>query len=186
MTSEPASPTAVRGRRGAWGILLAALLIGGLSLAPRGVEVTVHNMTDRMLDVRVESGEDVAFIPRLEPGHQGAAVVCPKRDTSIQLAFDYGERAVVHGLRVYTFHDAIGSASATIVAGDGDSPPTIRHVFHRSGYSPWSLLPHGLFVRGAGLGLALGLLVAAWISFRFSRRGSPQRSTRIAASVGAE
>jgi len=167
MTAEQNMQTEARGGRLAWALLVVGLLIGGLSLAPRGVEVTVHNRTDRSLDVRVESGQDVAFIPGIAPGGQGAAEVCPKHDSSIQLAFHHEGHAVVHDLRVYTFHDAIGSASATIGGGEGgDAPPGISNVSHDSFYSPWSFLPHGLFVRGAGLGLAVGFLLSSWISFR--------------------
>ena len=175
MASEQAISRPFRGRRGACGLLLSALVIGGLSLAPRGVEVTVHNMTSRVLTVRVEAGQDVALIRGIEPRQQGTAEICPRHDSSIELAFDFRGQAVATDLRVYTFSGAVGSASATIVADDdSDAPPSITDVSHDSGYSPWSLLPRGLFVRGAGVGLALGLLMAAWISLRATRSRGPE------------
>jgi hypothetical protein len=172
--------TVAGGSRRTLALLVAALLIGGLSLAPRGVEVTVHNMTDSTWVVRVESGRDVAWTPSIAPRGHGTAVVCPAHDSSIQLAINVDGRPVVHDLRVYTFPDAIGSASATIHGnGDGNAPTRISSVCHDSGYSVWSILPHGLFVRGWMTGLAVGLVCASWISFSASRGSRRQRTAAM-------
>jgi hypothetical protein len=165
MTSHAGRSSAVSGARRALVLLLAALLLGGLSLAPRGVEVTVRNLTKQTLVVRVEAGQSLASTLPIAPRGQGTAVVCPSHDSSIQLSVNHFGRLVVFDLRVYTFHDAIGFASATIEGGDDASTlPRITNIAHDSGYSVWSFLPHGLYARGCMMGLAVGLVAAAWIS----------------------
>jgi hypothetical protein len=140
-------------------------------------------MTSRTLVVRVESGKDVAWTPDIVPRGQGAAVVCPEHDASIQIAFDYGGRPVVHDLQVYTFHDAIGSASATIDGGgDAHALPRITDISHDSGYSMWSVLPHGLFARGWMMGLAVGLVAASWMSVGRSRNRQARRPAAMEAA----
>jgi hypothetical protein len=183
MTLQLGRLTAAGSARRTMALLLTALVIGGLSLAPRGIDVTVRNMTARTLVVRVEAGMDVAWTPDIAPRGQGTAVVCPAHDSSIQIAFDYGGRPVVHDLQVYTFHDAIGSASATVDGGgDAHTLPRITDISHDSGYSTWSVLPHGLFARGWMMGLAVGLVAASWMSVGRLRNSQVRRPAAMEAA----
>jgi hypothetical protein len=131
--------------------------------------VTLHNGTDEELNVLVESGQDVAQIDGVALGAKGHAVLCPRRDSSIVLVFPYGRQVHMLDLDAYTCSGAIGSASATVIGRTGEDPQ-LEDVTCDSGYSFCSVLPQGLFARGVGLGLALGLLVAAWACRRCGGR----------------
>lgn len=157
--------------------LMSALILGGLSLGPRGVTVTLTNETgERLGPVSVRCLGDAAFANWIEPGGTRSLEVCASSDSSIWVGFgpypDADERVV--DLGTYTCSGWTGSVEASVV-GPLDSGPHFANVLVTSEpfYSLWTFLPSDRFARGFGTALAFALLWVAGLRLWGSRaRGS--------------